>query len=102
MIRTKKDAIEQCAAYKIPDYMADGVADYLLHGVEPGGFLTSVLSNDFMGAAGRADRMNAAALASWARLIYNEFPGSSHGSPSKVTKWLESYSARSGAREASR
>lgn len=71
----------------IPGHMRQGIKDYILHGYPPGGFLTALLRNDFMSAAGKADSENAAALIGWARFLYNHVPSGSYGSPEAVERW---------------
>lgn len=78
----------------IPAHMWGGVERYLLHGIPPGGFLTAVLSNDLMGAFGKADDENTAAMRNWAMFIYNYMPNGCHGSPEKVRAWLASFADR--------
>jgi hypothetical protein len=73
----------------IPAHMRDGVQRYVMHGVEPGNFLTAILENDFMEAVGRADDDNRATLVGWAMFIYNHTPSSCHGSPARVASWLD-------------
>lgn len=57
-------------------------------GIKPGGFLTAVLENNFMEAAGRADGYNQLHLHDWAMVIYNDTPSGCHGSPEKVAAWF--------------
>lgn len=73
----------------IPPHMRDGIKLYILHGVPPGGFLSALLSNDFMGATGKADAENAASLIGWARFLYNHVPTGSYGSPDAFSRWLD-------------
>ena len=65
------------------------ITRYVEHGIPPGSFLTAVLANDFMKAVGRADSRNIHRLATWAAYIYNEIPGSCHGSYEIVKEWIE-------------
>lgn len=72
----------------LPDHMKDGVSMYILQGIEPGGFLMSVLANDLKGAAGRADNLNRTRLFEWASFIVNYMPASSQGSIEEVNRWI--------------
>jgi len=74
---------------RIPEYMRDGVVDYLDYGLEPGGFLRAVLENDLVGAFGKADRTNTEAMGDWATFLYNDMPHEAWGSPEKVEAWIE-------------
>jgi len=56
--------------------------------IQPGGFLTAVLSNDLKEAFGRADDENLVTLFEIVKYCYNELPANCWGSPEKVSKWL--------------
>jgi hypothetical protein len=68
---------------------AGSLLRYVEYGVTPGGFLTAVLANDFMGAVGRADSFNKLHLPQWAAVIYNDVPSGCHGSPDHVATWIK-------------
>lgn len=74
--------------YLIPAHMHQAIRDYVLHGYQPGSFLTALLSNDFMEAAGRADAENGNHLRGWALLFYNNVPHGCYGSPEAVATWI--------------
>ena len=42
----------------IPEHTKGALDRYVDHGLEPGGFLTAVLTNDLFGAVARADSEN--------------------------------------------
>ena len=73
----------------IPGHMRSGVELYVMRGIPGGSFMTAVMENDLMGAAGRADSSNSARLGDWAMFVYNYTPSQCHGSPEKVTAWIE-------------
>lgn len=73
----------------LPDHMREHAREYVEQGASVGDFLFAVLSNDLVGAFGRADATNKAAMAQWARWLYNEAPSRCWGSPEKVRAWLE-------------
>jgi hypothetical protein len=77
----------------IPEYMHQGLLDYVRHGLAPGHFLWAVLSNDLMEAFGRADPNNRDAMQSYVMFLYNIMPGGSHGSDEKVMRWVRSHEA---------
>lgn len=58
----------------IPEMTRGSIMRYVEHGIQPGGFLTAVLSNDLYNATGRADRMNLAALPAIVRWFANHCP----------------------------
>jgi len=63
--------------------------DYLLRGYEPGSFLTSVLSNNFVGAVTRADSENGKHLKEIAIWIVNNIPVGSWGNEERVYNWCK-------------
>ena len=77
---------EACAKYGLD---AGTLQRYVIHGIQPGDFMFAVLSNDFMGAVGRADSFNKHNLYEWASVIYNDVPSQCHGSRELVTAWIK-------------
>ena len=73
----------------IPEQTRESLALYLSEGLETGGFLKAVLSNDLRGAMHKADRENRETLYQLSSFIFNHAPASSHGSPEKVTQWIK-------------
>ncbi len=72
----------------IPAHMRDTMRRYIERGIPTGSFLEAVLCNDLMGALGRADEENRAALHGYAVYLYSYAPNGCHGSPSKVSEWI--------------
>jgi len=77
-------------AINLPSHMIGSVKRYVLHGIPGDSFLTALFSNDLMGAIGKADAENQAAIVAWAQFLYNSVPGNCHGSPEKVAAWIAS------------
>lgn len=75
-------------AHLIPPYMVDAVKRYIINGIQPGSFLTAVLSNDLREAFARADDENAAHMHNWVKFFYNYAPSGCWGSPEKVQAWM--------------
>jgi hypothetical protein len=75
--------------YRVPEHTQDALRNYVEHGLEPGSFLTAVLTNDLFGALGRADYMNKVYLEEICRWIYNEIPADAWGSREAVDLWIE-------------
>lgn len=73
----------------VPPHMWDAVTGYYLHRFQPGSFMTALLSNDLMGALGRADDVNAANIQRWCQFLYNYTPAGSYGTPERVRQWLK-------------
>lgn len=77
--------------YLVPPHMWDAVTNYFVHRYQPGGFLTALLSNDLMGAMGKADDVNASNMHQWCQFLYNYAPSGSYGSPENVRGWLADF-----------
>ena len=80
--------------YGIPDHMRGGIDRYLDEGIEPGGFLTAVFSNQLVEALGAADLENTMQIKEYGYFLYNEVPsrGSTTpcwGSPEIVSNWVK-------------
>ena len=73
----------------IPAHTKAALDRYVNDRILPGGFLIAVLSNDLVGAVGKADKENLAALPEIVRYIYNEIPSSSWGTRDIIWKWVE-------------
>jgi len=71
----------------VPEHTAASLALYYVAGVEPGGFLTAVLSNDLSESLGRADEENRVHLFETVSFIYNRLAGLSWGSADKMKCW---------------
>ena len=72
-----------------PRHIVETLSRYTQQGLETGGILKAVLSNDLLQTFLRADEDNMAALPHIMAYIYNELPGNSWGSPEKVAAFLE-------------
>lgn len=73
----------------IPGYMEYALWLYIENGIIPGSFLTAVLSNNLMGALGKADEVNQRALHAYGRFLYNRAPCGCYGSPEAVAAWCK-------------
>jgi hypothetical protein len=75
--------------WRVPKEYFDPLYNYLVYGFEPGGFWTSVLANDVMGAMQRSHPANQiAALKNTVGWIQDQFPALSYGSYKMVDGWL--------------
>ena len=74
--------------YRMTEQSKESLYNYLVHGLEPGGFMTAVLSNDLYGACARADSANIDLLQKYALWIVNHAPYGSYGSAEMVRGWL--------------
>lgn len=73
-----------------PNNLRGTMERYLEHGISGGHFFTSFLSNDLMGALGRADQTNLHQFPEIGKWLYNYAPSQCYGSPDKVKEWMES------------
>lgn len=74
-----------------PNDSGDTFQRYFEGHIPPGSFITAVLANDLIGAAGAADWINQQLLFQYAQFLY-WLPGQyreAWGSYEKVQKWLE-------------
>jgi hypothetical protein len=75
----------------------ESIENYLMHGLDPGGFLTAVLCNDLFLASGRADYHNRERLAEIAQTVYLNMPGWSFGNQQLVKDWIKDKDGRRSA-----
>lgn len=81
---------QQHAQYqRIPTAVLHGLYDYIERHQAPGHFLTAVLCHDLFEATGRSDEGSWIALRELVVFIYNEVRSDCHGSPAKVSAWLQ-------------
>ena len=71
----------------LPPHTAEALTNYLIHGYEPGGFLSAMLAGDLFRAASNADVVNRNVMYEIARCIQFEFPDGSWGSYEKIKEW---------------
>ena len=71
----------------LSDYMQEAIRSYVVYGLYPGGFLSSVLANDLVLAASRADSTNKDRLAYIAMWVSYNVPGNAKGSYEAVDNW---------------
>ncbi len=72
-----------------PPHIRDSMERYVEHGIPPGDFLMAFLSNDLMGALGRADYININQFRQIGEWLYNYAPCGCHGSQEIVERWLD-------------
>ncbi len=75
--------------HMLPPHMREGLVLYMQHGVQPGGFLYAVLTNDFQGAHMKADSINRTYLSQWAEYMHWYCPSICCGSVAKVEAWMK-------------
>jgi hypothetical protein len=67
----------------------EALENYLMHGLEPGGFLTAVLANDLHMAVGRADHWNQDNLPRIVKEVTFKMPSIAWGSYAAVKDWCD-------------
>jgi hypothetical protein len=60
---------------------------YYRYGIDPGGFLTKVLTNDLFGAVDKADSENLKAIPALVSFIYNNLPRAAYGKSTRMIDW---------------
>lgn len=92
--------LDPCHPSRVPDGIRESLARYVDHGTPLGGFLQAVIANDLVGAASRADRANAGALAAIATVVNSALPITCWGSRRVYNAWINFHLAhRSGNAE---
>jgi hypothetical protein len=79
---------EQKANELIPAHMRERLRLYICHRIEPGSFLSAVLSNNLTESFGRADYVNRDQLFNYVTFLYNYAPSECWGSKEKYQAWL--------------
>ena len=80
--------------YDVPEHTREALENYFFHGFEPGGFVTSVLSNNLMGATNRCDHINREHIVSIAQWVLHNAPNQSWGSEQIVHDWIHDKDSR--------
>lgn len=76
------------------NYLDESLENYLMYGLEPGGFLTSVLANDLRLAVGRADHWNKSNLPEIVDAVTYNVPDLAWGSYLRVKDWCSNKDGR--------
>ena len=77
-------------SFFIPDYMESALLNYLNYGIEPGSFLTAILSDKLVHAIQKADGTNINNIPAYVSYMMWEMPSSAWGSPEAVSAWIDS------------
>ena len=87
---TKEKIAIEFAKRDLPDYMVEGMYNYLTYKIPPGSFMSAVLCNDLYAACQCADGTNRFRLFGYIDFLHNEAPTKSFGSYDAYKTWLES------------
>lgn len=93
MIKDEAYYREKLEESSVPEHNHDGLVMYLVHGVNPGSFLSAVIENDLAEACARADVTNAGALWNIVFFLYNYAPSAAWGREGVIAKWQEKVKA---------
>ena len=74
---------------KAPVRILDSINRYVEHGLEPGGFVRAVLSNDLATTFRAADAESLRGLPDILQYIYWEIPSACWGSEAKIKAWMK-------------
>ena len=74
--------------FYVPDHMMDGIERYVEHGINPGHFLTAIITNDLRETIGRADDENLQNIPAYVDYFYDNTPASCWGSPEQMGAWV--------------
>lgn len=74
---------------RIPDYMHEGLTNYIERGIRPGDFLFSVVTNDLRNAARHADDVNKHLLFDYVSFFYSFAPTGCWGNFDRVMNWIK-------------
>ena len=69
--------------------MVPAIKRYVENRIEPGGFLTALLSNDLSRTFARADETNGSLIREWVVWVWNDMPPNMVGHEQKVRAWLD-------------
>jgi len=73
----------------IPDYMRSIVISYVIDHCPVGGFLERVISNDLVGAIGKADNNNIRNIPAYINWFYNYAPTDCWGNNEVYKNWIK-------------
>jgi len=62
--------------------------EYVIHGVDPEGFLKALFENDLVSAFSQADCLNSELMREWATVLYSDLPRRCWGSKNHVASWI--------------
>lgn len=86
---SKERFYETFKFYKVDEEYSHSIYNYLVYGLEPGSFWTSVFANDFINAMMTSHMANKIPnLKNVARWIYFKMPDPAFGSYDAVNQWL--------------
>jgi len=71
----------------VPAHMRAGLTRYILLGILPGSFLSSVLQNDLIQATAKADEVNREQLYKYVLFLVNYAPAGCCGSLEMIQQW---------------
>lgn len=83
------DGLKQSYYDQLPTEMLPNVYRYVIDGLQPGHFLTAVITNNLLDAVNRADSRNLKALGTWIKFFYNVCPSGCYGNIETMKNWMD-------------
>jgi hypothetical protein len=74
--------------YALEPHEVEALTRYVRDRIEPGDFLSAVISNDLKEACGRADHLNRRKIFEYCEWLYNNAPRACWGSSDRMNAWL--------------
>lgn len=74
--------------FYISDNMLDAIKRYIEHGIEPGSFLTAIITNNLNSAVAYADDENIKNIPAFVSYFYNHAPSNCWGSIDNMDGWM--------------
>jgi len=89
MTMEDKNHVKDLMESRIPSQIREGLKRYIEHGIRPGHFLQSVLTNDLFGACRRADPQCAIAIFDIVMYVSSFAPMDSYGSIEEFEGYID-------------
>ena len=86
---TEPNWVNQDTGWKVPLHSRKTIERYLEYGIEPGGFLTALFSDNLTDTVRYADEANVKSLVQWTMFVFWELPHEAVGSKEKVQAHIE-------------
>ena len=72
----------------VPEHTQHALENYIIHGLQPGGFVTAVLCNNLIKAASSCDHLNQQYLSDIAKWVFHAAPIGCWGDERTIARWV--------------
>lgn len=86
--------VEGFRRYMIPDYMRNGILNYIIDGHPPGSWLCSLFNNDLKRVYGGADSTNIELIRNYVQFLWDYAPNGCWGASDAVERWSAHHGLR--------